>query len=158
MKLAIYDLRFAIRVLRGLCLLAYALTLALLIQAATTTIPGPGARQSVQGGPSFPNDDFESYTTNAQVNGLNGGGHWGGAFVDRFNPVGIYEQDDLEGYADGVAVDALNGGNLGWSGAYVDRDNPLGIKAIDDLESYSDGASVNALNGGSDWGGAFVDR
>lgn len=115
-------------------------------------------RKVYTSGLAFPNDDFESYTANASVNALNGGGHWNGAYVDRFAPTGIYDQDDFESYSDAAAVDGLNGGNLGWNGAYVDRDSPLGIKASDDFESYADGASVDALNGGSDWGGAYVDR
>ncbi len=131
----------------------------LIAHSATITIPGPGARQSVQGGPSFPNDDFESYTANVAVNALNGGTHWNGAYVDRFAPTGIYDQDDFESYSDSAAVDGLNGANIGFNvGAYVARDGLFGVKASDDFESYSDSASVNALNGGSDWGGAFVDR
>ncbi len=141
------------------CLLACLWVLPLcLIRSATINLPGPGARQSSQGGLAFPSDDLESYTDAASVNGLNGGNHWNGPYVDRFAPTGIYDLEDFESYADGVAANGLNGGNLGWNGAYVDHDGLFGIKASDDFEPYSDAASLNGLNGGSDWGGAFVDR
>jgi hypothetical protein len=95
--------------------------LAALITTTALAVVPFGFWKSGPTGPAFPNDDFESYTNGAQVNALNGGTHWNGAFVDRFAPTGIYEQDDFESYTDAAAVDGLNGGNLGWNGAYVYR-------------------------------------
>ena len=105
--------------------------------------------------PTFPNDDFESYTNGVSLSGLNGGFFWNGAWVSR-SP-GIYSSDDFETYTDAVDVNGLNQGD-GWVAAFVVRRSPTGIWANDNLESYSDAASVNGLNGGSYWGGAFVDR
>jgi hypothetical protein len=107
-------------------------------------------------GPTFPNDDFESYIDGAQLNALNGGGHWTGSYVDRHGLTGIQQYDDIESYTDGVALNGLNA--AGWPGAYVDTLNFTGLKASDDLESYSDGAALNGLNIGTGWAGAFVDR
>lgn len=118
-----------------------------------------GILNIVSGGTLFPSDDFESYADGVQLNTLNLGFKWNAAWVDRFNPVGIYEQDTFDSYVDGVAVNGLSGGELGWSAAWVDRAGLLGIKDQEDFEGYADGASVNGLSGGNlGWSAAWVDR
>jgi hypothetical protein len=137
-----------------------AFSLCLLVSAQNGELGDPQflARLNSVSGPSFPYDDIESYPNGATVNGLAGGVHWIGAYVDRFAPTGIYAFDDFESYAAGAAVGGLTGGGFGWSGAYVDRAGLFGIKSMDDFESYTDGAAVNGLNGGIGWSGAIVDR
>ncbi len=67
------------------------------------------------------NDDFESYSDGASLNGLNGGaGDWEGAYVDGISYLGVIASDDMESYSDAATVDSLNGGT-GWNGAYVSR-------------------------------------
>jgi hypothetical protein len=62
-------------------------------------------------------DDMESYSDAADLNGLNGGTGWAGAYVSNSYP---YPQDDIESYSDTADLNGLNGGS-DWAGAYVSR-------------------------------------
>ena len=69
-------------------------------------------------------DDMESYTVAGDVNGLNGGTGWLGAYADNFPGIGLGEVDDMESYTIAAALDGLNGGTAYhqfWGGPYVDR-------------------------------------
>ena len=69
-------------------------------------------------------DDMESYTVASDVNGLNGGTGWLGAYSDNFPGIGLGEVDDMESYTIAAALDGLNGGTAYhqfWGGPYVDR-------------------------------------
>lgn len=139
--------------------------LAIGLTAQMLTAAGPTVRDtallgSLNSGPAFPNDDFESYTAAAAANGLNGGLNWSGPYVDSALPTGIQARDDVEPYSDAAALSGLNSGT-GWGGAFADRDTPSLIKAWDSMESYSDTTALNGLSGHSSvftWGGAFIDR
>lgn len=66
-----------------------------------------------------PRDDMESYSDLADVNGLNGGTGWGGAYVSRGGDISVHQLDTMDTY-DSENLNGLNGGS-GWAGAYVDR-------------------------------------
>jgi hypothetical protein len=107
----------------------------------------------------YPLDSLESYADGAQVDGLNAGRYWNGAFVARGNLLGIRELDSFESYTDGADVNALNRGD--WTNnAFVARENDIRIYLEDDLETYAVQAPVvDTLNGGAmGWGGAWTFR
>lgn len=62
-------------------------------------------------------DDFESYTPTDDLDGLNGGTNWSGAYSSRGWPM---PSDDFEGYTPTDDLNGLNGGE-DWNGAYVSR-------------------------------------
>lgn len=66
----------------------------------------------------LPQDNMETYTSGVDVNGLNGGATWAGAYVARNSFLNTYGTDDMESYTDGANANGLNGGT-GWGGAYV---------------------------------------
>lgn len=115
-------------------------------------------------------DPFEGYAVGADLNGLNGGYNFAGAFVERWNWVGSpLGFDTFETYTVGAALNGLNGEVVaydygGWNGAYIDRTAYLGAVAIDTFESYSVGANLDTLNGGTGyatcggWNGPYVSR
>jgi len=69
---------------------------------------------------TLPQDDMESYTDLADLNALNGGTGWDGAYVARGGDIALRGVDDMETYTDSASLNGLNGG-AGWNGAYVDR-------------------------------------
>jgi len=125
-----------------------------------TTIPIRYRKQRTSLNISFSYDNFEYYSITDILGDLNGGFNWGGYFIDKNNPFGIYEYDDFEGYTDSADMGGLFGGNKGWSGSYVSRNNPLGLQSYDDFETYTDSDSLNGLNNvtSGSWDGSYVSR
>lgn len=115
-------------------------------------------RVSLESNVSYSYDSFENYRTTDILGQLNGGINWGGFFIDKNNPFGIYEYDDFEDYVDGSNLSGSFGGNKGWQGSYVARDNPYGLKSYDNFETYTDGASLAGSNDASSgsWAGSYV--
>lgn len=92
--------------------------------ACTIIIGGIGAQ-----------DDFESYTNGAALNGLNGGTGWCNSlavqpYVDRTAYLGMLAQDDFESYANNAALLGLNGGTGAWNGAYGDNNVSVPLNAV----------------------------
>jgi hypothetical protein len=113
-------------------------------------------------------DTFESYSNMAELDALNGGFNWGGAYVARTNEFGIVSYDTFEDYSAGEDINDLNQG-FSWNGAfYVGNEGYTGVKSVDTFEDYSAAADLDGLNNAGDpsytgdqdraWGGAYVAR
>lgn len=63
-------------------------------------------------------DTMESYSAGVNLDGLNGGTFWDGAYSSRSNFLLII--DTMESYSAGDNLDGLNGGT-NWNGAYASR-------------------------------------
>lgn len=97
-------------------------------------------------------EDFDGYTTDVAVTGLNLGTNWFWAHDGEARPI-CY--DSMASYSASDEVDGLTGG-LDWdTQAYQGFFIP---QPVDTFQSYSNGNDLNGLTGGDDWGGNWVSR
>ena len=94
-------------------------------------------------------DDMESYSVAADVNGLNGGPCWFGAYVDNYPYFGLGTEDDMESYTVSASLNGLERwlGLRFSSGVGLTTANDFLVQ--DDMESYTVTAALNGLNGGA---------
>lgn len=113
-------------------------------------------------------DTFESYSNMVELDALNGGFNWGGAYESRTNAFGITSYDTFEFYSAAEDLDSLNGGFSWNGGGYVAREGYTGVKSVDTFEDYSAATDLDGLDNAGDpsytgdqdraWGGEYVAR
>lgn len=103
-------------------------------------------------------DTFESYTAsvNLNLNALNGGVGWTGAYAARSSYASIWDSDTFQSYTVSANLDGLNGEVF--AGPYVVKLTFARTYSSDTMETYAVASDIGGQDGGLGWGGAYVSR